>query len=285
MLQADRQMRWPHRFRSRRARPYGPRPWRWRSRSFTLPFGYTILGPGRQVVARLLLPITVPCPAELRVTMGDRKQLVPVRVRAEPHVGMHGVWYTEGHRFQHLTDINYTYANPVSPFTYEDRVCEAPFVPEFLGEGIMAAFQLQDGSSVKVPMPARQPKRFLVMGDSGLRIKADNDGWCSENLQDPKDLYGGKTCPSESLLSNYNASLVDGLFQSTSNEADPALNGWPFEEVCERVLKSSQRDDVMVHVGDYLYSHNACPFPFPDQPPAGEERVFSDCTGVGDDWG
>ena len=174
MLQADR--RWP-RFRSRRGRSYGPwMPWRSRRarspRSFALPLGYTILGPGRQVVARLLLPITVPCPAELRVAMGDRKQLVPVRVRAEPHVGMHGVWFTEGQRFQYQTGINYTFANPISPFAYEDRVCEAPFVPEFLGEGIVAAFQLQDGSSVKVPMPARQPERFLVMGDSGLRIKA-----------------------------------------------------------------------------------------------------------------
>mmetsp|Transcript_17274 Transcript_17274/g.38244 ORF Transcript_17274/g.38244 Transcript_17274/m.38244 type:complete len:605 (-) Transcript_17274:4-1818(-) len=268
---------------SPRPRGYRRRPRS--SRSFALPLGYTILGPGRQVVARLLLPITVPCPAELRVTMGDRKQLVPVRVRAEPHFGIHGAWFTEGQRFQHLTGTNYAFANPISPFAYEDQVCEAPFVPEFLGEGIVAAFQLQDGSSVKVPMPARQPKRFLVMGDTGLRIKAKNDGWCSEKLRNPKNLYGGKTCPLESLLSNYNASLVDGLFQSNSNRADPALNGWPFEEVCERVWKSSRRGDVMVHVGDYLYSHNECLFPFPDQPPAGEERVFGDCTGVGDDWG
>ena len=155
---------------SPRPRGYRRRPRS--SRSFALPLGYTILGPGRQVVARLLLPITVPCPAELRVTMGDRKQLVPVRVRAEPHFGIHGAWFTEGQRFQHLTGTNYAFANPISPFAYEDQVCEAPFVPEFLGEGIVAAFQLQDGSSVKVPMPARQPKRFLVMGDTGLRIKA-----------------------------------------------------------------------------------------------------------------
>ena len=199
---------------------------------------------------------------------------------------MHGVWYTEGQRYQHLTDINYTYGNPISPFTYEDRVCEAgPFVPDFFGEDVRAAFHLQDGNLVRVPIPPRQPGRYLVIGDTGLRIKAENDGWCSENLGSPKDLYGAKTCPSESLLSNYNATLVEGLFQSTSSEADPAMNGWPFQEVCESMEKSSHYGDVMVHVGDYLYSHNACPFPFPKQIPAGEQRVFGDCTGVGDAWG
>lgn len=245
------------------------------------------MGPGRSVVSRMLLPIDVPCPSELHLALGKKKQVVAVHVRAEPHVGMHGVWYTEGQRYQHLTDINYTYGNPISPFTYEDRVCEAgPFVPDFFGEEVRAAFHLQDGNSVQVPMPPRQPGRYLVIGDTGLRIKAENDGWCSENLGSPKDLYGAKTCPSESLLSNYNATLVEGLFQSTSSEADPAMNGWPFQEVCESMQKSSHYGDVMVHVGDYLYSHNACPFPFPDQIPAGDsKRVFGDCTGVGDAWG
>ena len=254
-------------WRKRRRKPHKPH-------GFSLPFGYSIMGPGRQVVSRLLLPIDVPCPSELHVTLGKKKQVVAVHVRAEPPVGTHGVWYTEGQRYQHLTDINYTYGNPISPFTYEDRICEAPFVPEFLGEKVTAAFHLHDGNLVQVPIPPRQPGRFLVIGDTGLRIKAENDGWCDENLGSPKDLYGAKTCPSESVLTYYNATLVEGLFQSTSREADPALNGWPFQEICESVQKSSHYGDVMVHVGDYLYSHNACPFPFPDQIPAGESRVW-----------
>ena len=47
----------------------------------------------------------------------------------------------------------------------------------------------------------------------GVTMQAKNDGWCSEKLRNPKNLYGGKTCPLESLLSKYNASLVDGFFR------------------------------------------------------------------------
>ena len=210
------------------------------SNSFALPFGYTILGPEGQMVARLLMPMALPCPSHLSIGGAQ----VPVRVRAEPTVGSHRVWYTDGERYQFDADED---SNPMAPLIYEDRVCEA-FVSEPSGK---AVFQLQDGSSVEVPVPARKPQRFLVMGDTGLRIEPSNDGWCSEKLESPRMLYGGKTCASGSLLNAYNGSLVDGLFQATHDPADPAKNGWPFQRVCEQTLKSSKPGDVVIHTGDY----------------------------------
>ena len=171
----------PHRT-FQRDRPYHrrwrPRPFR--SRGFSLPFGYTVLGPGREVVARILLPLEMPCPNTFRITLQDQVQVVPVDLRAEPLVGLHSVWYTEGERFQHLTEINYTYGNPAAPFRYEDRVCEARFVPNFLGKGLVAQFHLHGGGRLRVPMPSSQPRRYFVLGDTGLRVKAENDGWCAE---------------------------------------------------------------------------------------------------------
>ena len=104
-------------------------------------------------------------------------------------------------------------------------------------------------------------------------------------MKSRKDLYGAKTCPADSLLTKFNASLVEGLFQGTSSDADPANNGWPFHQVCEEVRRLGQDDDILVHVGDYTYSHTACPYPFPSTVPDGESRVFSDCSGVGSAWG
>lgn len=155
-----------------------------RSRSshgtLSLPFGYTVLGPGREVVARVLLPLEMPCPNQLRITLQDQVQVVPVDLRAEPLVGLHGVWYTDGERFQHLTKINYTDGNPATPFTYNDRVCEARFVPNFLGQGLVAKFHLHNNETLEVPMPSRSPQRYFVLGDTGLRVEAMNDGWCAE---------------------------------------------------------------------------------------------------------
>ena len=225
--------------------------WRWRrhrrhyegggaAKGFALPFGYTILGPERNMVARLLVPLPMPCPSHLSIGGAQ----VPVHVRAEPSVGGHRVWYTDGERYQYDFDSD---TNPHPPFMYEDRVCEA-FVSEASG---IAVFHLEDGSSVEVPVPARNPQRFLIMGDTGLRIEPTNDGWCSEDLESPRSLYGGKTCPSGSLLPEYNASLVDGLFQGSYEAADPAKNGWPFQSVCEQTLRSSKPGDVAIHTGDY----------------------------------
>ena len=164
----------PH--RTQRSRPW-PRLFRPR---FSLPFAYTVLGPGREVVARVLLPLEMPCPNKLRITWQDQVQVVPVDLRAEPLVGLHSVWYTDGKRFQHLTEINYIYGNPAAPFRYEDRVCEARFVPNFLGKGLVAKFHLHGGGRLRVPMPSSQPRRYFVLGDTGLRVKATNDGWCAE---------------------------------------------------------------------------------------------------------
>lgn len=111
---------------------------------FSLPFGYTILGPGHQVVARLLVPSNVDCPADLELELGDQVQRVAVQVRAEPHAGTHGHWYTEGVKYEYLDGINYTSSNPLIAFSYDDRVCEARFVPDFLGENLVASFHLED---------------------------------------------------------------------------------------------------------------------------------------------
>jgi hypothetical protein len=73
---------------------------------------------------------------------------------------------------------------------------------------------------IALPLPAVEPKRIVVFGDTGCRLKGDDIQNCDNpNGQSPKD--------------------------------------WPFARVAE--LAASHRPDVVIHVGDYYYRESPCP--------------------------
>lgn len=81
---------------------------------------------------------------------------------------------------------------------------------------------------VKLNLPEGAPKRILVLGDTGCRIKAESDS-------DHDDGAAGKVKVQD------------------CNSA----KGWPFAQVA--AAAAAEKPDLIIHVGDYLYRESACP--------------------------
>jgi len=236
----------------------------------------------------LILPVTDPCPKKFVVKKGALwSQKVPVKVRAEPSVG-HGQFSLTGKVFDTMAGLNYTISSPHPAFNFADRVCDARV--DSPSSAVTAYFALTRGR-LSVPLPLANPCKIVVVGDTGLRIKSTNDGWCKEDMGKPETLYSAKTCPAENMTAEYDPTKVSGLFQSASKSIDPASNGWVWDKVAAEAsweVRKAQGKAVVLHVGDYTYRHEACPMPFPTElTPEQEEtrRVFGDCTAVADHWG
>lgn len=80
---------------------------------------------------------------------------------------------------------------------------------------------------VKLPLPEAVPKRILVLGDTGCRIKAEADeddepGAAKVEVQDCND-----------------------------------PKAWPFAQVA--AVAAAEKPDLIIHVGDYLYRESKCP--------------------------
>uniref|UniRef100_A0A7S4B6Q4 Calcineurin-like phosphoesterase domain-containing protein n=2 Tax=Chrysotila carterae TaxID=13221 RepID=A0A7S4B6Q4_CHRCT len=99
------------------------------------------------------------------------------------------------------------------------------------------------------------------MGDTGLRVKPKNNGFC----QSPGStkLYDIDQCDGlpPTSRSQFNESWVDGDFQ--------ALDDWPLESLSS--LAAAEAPHAVVYVGDYLYRQGPCPYP---------NNAGADCTGI-----
>eukprot|EP00439_Symbiodinium_sp_Y106_P057182 s4720_g8.t1 len=125
------------------------------------------------------------------------------------------------------------------PFRFPVRVCEVP-----LPKGLPAN-SIRFGDKV-LPKLSLSPRRTVLLGDTGLRVAAENDGTCL--APGPDKLYGIEQCaPNETVP--FNSSLVAGRFQS--------LEDWPFQVQSE--LAARDEPDLVVHVGDYFYRQGPCP--------------------------
>lgn len=84
---------------------------------------------------------------------------------------------------------------------------------------------------VALALPQGTPKRILVLGDTGCRIKAEGEG-------DEDDAQGGND--------------VKYKIQDCN---DP--KAWPFAQVA--AVAAAEKPDLIIHVGDYLYREARCP--------------------------
>ena len=119
---------------------------------------------------------------------------------------------------------------------FDVLVCEA-----ILPQGIRSA----SIAGIPLPLPPQELKKIAVIGDTGCRIKCDDDGKCDvQDCNDPRE--------------------------------------WPFAKVAAKVAK--ERPDVVIHVGDYHYREAACPAdeqkkcggsPFGDNWPAWQADFFA----------
>jgi predicted phosphodiesterase len=103
------------------------------------------------------------------------------------------------------------------------------------GQRLVCEFDVTGAQTVeiqgaKLPMPLKAPRRIVVLGDTGCRIKTDAANAVAGNQDE-----GGKA--------------------EVQDCNDPAQ--WPFESVAKAAAAS--RPDLIVHVGDYLYRESPCP--------------------------
>ena len=153
--------------------------------------GWVELGPSG-AVARVIMDSRTPCP---RIDQDGRSE--PMQPRVD----------------------NPSLAFPV-------RVCEAPI------RGTAKKATIEFGTeSQALALPVANPKRILVIGDTGCRVK-------------------------DTALLPPAARVVGGLSEIQDCE-DPAK--WPFKQLAKSA--AAEKPDLVIHVGDYLYRETPCPDP------------------------
>ncbi|CAJ1338408.1 unnamed protein product [Effrenium voratum] len=152
--------------------------------------------------------------------------------------------------------------NPAMPHRFPVKVCEVQ-LPRDVPSGALSFGRT-------LPRITSAPVKTLLVGDTGLRVKAKNDGTCLH--PGPKKLYGIKQCKPENIIP-FNPSLVSGRFQN--------LSDWPLQSQMEAA--TLERPDLVVHVGDYFYRQGPCPRNKPCT--AINNRSFPRLPGAwGDNW-
>ncbi|KAL7532817.1 hypothetical protein ACHAWF_004252 [Thalassiosira exigua] len=145
------------------------------------------------------------------------------------------------------------------PYRFQVKVCGTTVTPDSVhrkplenGDLIM----VYKDKSYEVPRVTYNPKKFLLMGDSGLRIKPTNLGLGklnSKNLPDGPDctapeIYGVHQC--------YTNFTESDLTQSQTGDYQ-GLDEWYFKQMADSAAKEDI--DLIVYVGDYLYRQGPCP--------------------------
>ena len=115
-----------------------------------------------------------------------------------------------------------------------------------------------NGTEHFVPQVKANPTRFLLTGDTGLRIKPTNLGLgklgkTPDNSKNRFDCNGPKVYGVSQCLTNFTeADLTEpatGSFQG--------LDEWYFKEIANNAAE--ENPDLIVYVGDYLYRQGPCP--------------------------
>jgi hypothetical protein len=121
-----------------------------------------------------------------------------------------------------------------------------------------------------LPMVPSDPKKYLLIGDTGMRLKIKHAG------------VNDTTCTNyHTCASSFSASVFSGAFQGVGHSLDPNMNQWPYQRIAAKA--KSLNPDVVIHVGDYLYIESQCPSVCPDS--EGNQGVVCPCTGIGTNFG
>ena len=128
--------------------------------------------------------------------------------------------------------------DPEMPHRFPVKVCEVQLPREVPINTLVFSRVL--------PRISAKPTKTLLVGDTGLRVKAKNDGTCLH--PGPEKLYGIKQCKAENIIP-FNASLVSGSFQNISD--------WPLKTQMDAAAQ--EEPDLVLHVGDYFYRQGPCP--------------------------
>ncbi len=124
----------------------------------------------------------------------------------------------------HASDMHARVDNPSAAFPV--HVCEAPIAKAVKAASVELAGQWQT-----LALPVADPRRIVIIGDTGCRVK--------DNAQ---------LSPA--------ARLADGRSEIQNCE-DPKK--WPFAQVAGAA--AAEKPDLVIHVGDYLYRETPCPDP------------------------
>ena len=115
-----------------------------------------------------------------------------------------------------------------------------------------------NGKEHFVPQVKTNPKRFLLTGDTGLRIKPTNLGLGKlgknqTNSDNRFDCNGPKIYDVSQCLTNFTkADLTE-----TATGSFQGLDEWYFKEIANNAAE--EKPDLIVYVGDYLYRQGPCP--------------------------
>jgi len=167
-----------------------------------------------------------------------------------------------------------TLGNPIDdsamPYKFPIKVCELIGHSGTVYRRLLELGELSlswKDKSYPVPRVKSNPTRYLLTGDTGLRLKPSNLGL--GNLGDPpcnaSEIYGIHQC----FLNFTKQDLVES--QTGSYQG---LDEWMFKEIADSA--ASKDVDVIVHVGDYLYRQGPCPINNTDS----KDGNTKDCSAV-----
>ena len=179
-----------------------------------LPISYVILSPGGVPWARAVVALSENCP------------------QLQAKVGYEGLLEEAGTaRLRAVGDTRMPHRFPV-------KVCEVR-LPRKMPQGSLLFGR-------ELPGISKDPVHTVMIGDTGLRVQANNDGTCLH--PGPETLYGIKQCKPKDIVP-FNASIVAGSFQN--------LSEWPLKAQMDAAAASNP--DLVIHVGDYFYRQGPCP--------------------------
>jgi hypothetical protein len=201
-----------------------------------LPITYTVFGPDGVAIPRIVVPLNQSCPGFVVKSPGSVISDIKLRVQG---------------------DFNLPHAFPV-------KVCEVRLDTDALKDAWSAgtiAFSGTDPSQ-NVVIPTN-PRRVLIFGDTGLRVKPTNLGLgtCDRS---PFTVYGVKQCPFNFTKGDVNLTSVAGDFQP--------LQDWHLDNMLKVAVDQHPDLDLAVHVGDYVYRQGPCPTQLLD--------TRGDCVGI-----
>lgn len=186
-----------------------------------LPFPYTLLGSDGDVLARVMVDLNETCPTLVADDEIDLESFPEVMERA-------------------AGDFTLPDAFPV-------RLCEVRLqlpADKLLWSESKVRFAGVD-QNVRL---TSNPKKYLLMGDSGLRVKPKDLG-LGKCKSSGYELYGIPQCDENFTQADLNSSEVSGDYQS--------LSDWPLQVLQSKA--AAEEPDVVVYVGDYLYRQGPCP--------------------------